>query len=306
MHTNTHPYRHTPVQIHTHTGKRTQIHTHTHTGTLAHAHTHTYTHIHRYTHTHTQTYTHTHTNTHIHKHTRTHIHTHTHIVSLHNGGRGLDLRRLCNTLQHTATRCNIPHHIAIHCNTLQRITLQHNVTHYTTLQHTVTSCNTLQHTATHCNTQWRYITGGSGGICGDFSKNEDEKISPSENSHCSFSEIGEKSLLSLFLYSSIFHRFLFVYVEFCWYIKCLLTVPCRIFYTGTASFLQSLTWWIHFRGVAYLSVRLDESHAWRDSPWCICLCDVTIFTCEMTRLLLLHVRYKSCKCVGIALLYTCD
>jgi len=36
-------------------------------------------------------------------------------------------KKICQTLQHTATHCN-------------------------TLQHTATHCNTLQHTATHCNT----------------------------------------------------------------------------------------------------------------------------------------------------------
>ena len=54
--------------------------------------------------------------------------------------------RLCNTLQHTATR----QHTGTHCNTLQHTA--YTATHCNTLQHTATHCNTLQHTATHCNT----------------------------------------------------------------------------------------------------------------------------------------------------------
>jgi len=38
--------------------------------------------------------------------------------------------------------------------------------------------------------QWRFVTGGAGGVCGDYSKTEDEEASPSENSKCSFSELG--------------------------------------------------------------------------------------------------------------------
>ena len=37
---------------------------------------------------------------------------------------------------------------------------------------------------------WRYITGGAGGVCGDHSKTDDEEASPSENTLCSFSELG--------------------------------------------------------------------------------------------------------------------
>lgn len=37
---------------------------------------------------------------------------------------------------------------------------------------------------------WRYITGGAGGICGDHSKTQDEEASPSQNTECSFSELG--------------------------------------------------------------------------------------------------------------------
>ena len=68
----------------------------------------------------------------------------------------------CNTLQHAATRCNTLHgffqlqHVSKSkrvCNTLQHSatscnTLQHPATPYNTLQHPATCCNTLHHPAT--------------------------------------------------------------------------------------------------------------------------------------------------------------
>ncbi|EKX35356.1 hypothetical protein GUITHDRAFT_118480 [Guillardia theta CCMP2712] len=38
--------------------------------------------------------------------------------------------------------------------------------------------------------QWRYVTGGSGGVCGDYSKISDENASPTVSGKCSFSELG--------------------------------------------------------------------------------------------------------------------
>ena len=38
--------------------------------------------------------------------------------------------------------------------------------------------------------QWRYLTGCAGGVCGDYSKSDDGEASPSENTKCSFSELG--------------------------------------------------------------------------------------------------------------------
>jgi len=65
-------------------------------------------------------------------------------------------KKICSTLQHTASQCNTLQHTATHCNTLQHTathcnTLQHTATHCDILQHTVTRLNPMQHTATHCN-----------------------------------------------------------------------------------------------------------------------------------------------------------
>ena len=45
---------------------------------------------------------------------------------------------------------------------------------------------------------WRYITGGAGGVCGDHSKTHDVEASPSENTLCSFSELGMHGATSAF------------------------------------------------------------------------------------------------------------
>ena len=50
---------------------------------------------------------------------------------------------------------------------------------------------------------WRYITGGAGGVCGDHSKTHDVEASPSENTLCSFSELGMHGATSPCLVSGI-------------------------------------------------------------------------------------------------------
>lgn len=50
---------------------------------------------------------------------------------------------------------------------------------------------------------WRYITGGSGGVCGDYSKQADEGASPTENRECSFAELGAHGTTSPCLVNGI-------------------------------------------------------------------------------------------------------
>ena len=67
------------------------------------------------------------------------IHAHNIYLSMH------VVRKLTNSLQHTATHCNTLQLTATHRNTLQ-----HTATHRNTLQHTATHCNALQHTKFCC------------------------------------------------------------------------------------------------------------------------------------------------------------
>ena len=264
-HANTHAYRHT--------------HTNTHTHTYRHTCTRTHTHVHSHTYIHTYAQTNIHTHTHKHKHTRTHVHTHTYIVALHNGGRGLDLRRLCNTLQHAATRCNTLHHIAIHCNTLQRITLQHNVTHYTTLQHPATPCNTLQHpatycntlqhTATHCNTLQHTVALHNRG-CGGYMRGLFQKR-----------RRGSKPFWKLPLF--LFRNWWEVSVEFCFYIQA--SSVGFSSYTLNCVDTSSVFW----RSLVVYSTRalLLFYNSWRDECMSVTL---RIWLCDLTN----HTRDVTC------------